>query len=277
MRYRSLLTMLLLVCLGATAADERSADFTDRERYASELLTLPLAEGQMTVLQRASRVPSTHGNALLFADIGSDPERSADIAALRRSLNDRGWNTWAVFPPATPAAPAAIPSLERPTSAPEPEAGDRMQEWLPAAETTTAISALRDALAAQLARVREELPKGSTQILIAEGMSATLLAEVLATEGTQRVDALIVLGPYLPTTALNRAVGETLAGLDLPLLDLVQPDDHQLALDTLDDRRVAASLHFLPHYRQRRLAITAFGNPQPLETEVNAFLRYLGW
>ena len=113
---------LLLAGIAQAGESERGDLFLQRQRYASEALQLPLASGQMTVLKRPPTATSVKGHALLFADIGSDPERSARISALRHSLNELGWHTWAVVPPAQPqrapwisplgaasAAPAAAP------------------------------------------------------------------------------------------------------------------------------------------------------------------------
>lgn len=273
---RLLLVLLLAISANLLAAD-RAPLFADRQRYAQELIQLPLASGDLTVLQRSPTVTARKGNALLFADIGSDPEKSPRIRALRLALNDSGWHSWAVIPPPAPLRPAQV-SPPGPGSEPPPAVNpEKVDEWLPANAATEALTELRTALAAQLARVREELPKQGFQIIIAEGMSGPLLAEVLAAGDVPSADALIVMGPYLPLTSMNGAVGETLAATQSPLLDLMMVEDHPLALQAAPQRVIAARLNYLPHYRQRQLLVSAATDSATLVTEVNAFLRYLGW
>lgn len=272
-----LLSLLMLVVSTGALAAERAPLFAERQRYARELVQLPLASGELTVLQRSPTITARKGNALLFADIGSDPEKSPRIRALRLALNDSGWHSWAVIPPPAPSRPAQV-SPAGPGTAPAPAVNpEKVDEWLPGNSANDALAELRTALAAQLARVREELPKQGFQIIIAEGMSGPLLAEVLAAGDVPSVDALIVMGPYLPLSSMNGAVGDTLAATQSPLLDLVMVEDHPLAIAGAPQRAIAARLNYLPHYRQRQLLVNAAADSSTLVTEVNAFLRYLGW
>lgn len=284
---RLMLSLWLLAANLALAAEaDRGELFLQRQRYANEALQLPLANGQMTVLKRPATTTAIKGHALLFADIGSDPERSPRIRTLRHSLNELGWHSWAVVPPAQPQRAPWISPLAAAASAPasgaaasispaqiNPESAD---EWLASTDSAQALQQLREQLAAQLARLREETEEGFV-IVIGEGMSAPLLAEVLAAGEGGKIDAFIVLGPYLPVTKLNLAVGDTLAAVQVPLLDLLMADDHPLALGGADGRRTAAKLRYLPHYRQRQLALAASNDNSALAGEVKAFLRYLGW
>ena len=81
---RLMLSLWLLAANLALAAEaDRGELFLQRQRYANEALQLPLANGQMTVLKRPATTTAIKGHALLFADIGSDPERSPRIRTLR--------------------------------------------------------------------------------------------------------------------------------------------------------------------------------------------------
>ena len=196
---------LLLAGIAQAGESERGDLFLQRQRYASEALQLPLASGQMTVLKRPPTATSVKGHALLFADIGSDPERSARISALRHSLNELGWHTWAVVPPAQPQRAPWISPLGAASAAPasiNPESAD---EWLASADSHNALEQLRTALTAQLTRLREETDSGFV-IVIGEGMSAPLLAEALAGGDGGKVDALIVLGPEKLPVAMRTLV-----------------------------------------------------------------------
>lgn len=308
---RQLLILCLLWAAWAEASTlERGELFLQRQRYASEALQLPLANGQMTVLKRSATTTSPKGHLLLFADIGSDPERSARISALRIGLNAQGWHSWAVVPPAQPPrAPWVSPLHLAQTEAAKTDAAslspESADEWLARAETAQALQLLREQLAAQLARLYEEKelaplrdkieaeqlraqikadPRRNERdelpllIIIAEGMSAPLLAEILATEEKRcDINAFIALGPYLPVSQLNRAVGDTLAAVEVPLLDLMASDDHPLARHGSDDRRIKAQLRELPYYRQRQLPLAASIDSSAVSDEVKAFLRRLGW
>lgn len=284
---RLILSLWLLATSLALAAEaDRGELFLQRQRYASEALQLPLANGQMTVLKRPATATAIKGHALLFADIGSDPERSPRIRTLRHSLNELGWHSWAVVPPPQPQRAPWISPPRTANPAPASDAGattspatinpESADEWLASTDSAQALQQLREQLAAQLTRLREETDEGFV-IIIAEGMSAPLLAEVLAAGDGGKIDALIVLGPYLPLAKLNLAVGDTLAAVQVPLLDLVMAEDHPLARHSSDGRRTAAKLRYLPHYRQRQLALASSNDSSAVSDEVKAFLRYLGW
>lgn len=279
---RLLLSLWLLATSLALAAEgDRGELFLQRQRYASEALQLPLANGKMTVLKRPATATTVKGHALLFADIGRDPERSPRIRTLRHSLNQLGWHSWAVVPPSQPQRAPWISPSRTADPAPASEAAaninpESADEWLANTDNAEALQQLREQLAAQLARLREETEQGFV-IIIAEGMSAPLLAEVLAAGDGGKIDAFIVLGPYLPVAKLNLAVGDTLAAVQAPLLELLTTDDHPLAIGEAEGRRTAAKLRYLPHYRQRQLPLASSNDGSAVSDEVKAFLRYLGW
>ncbi|MEW9798437.1 DUF3530 family protein [Alteromonas sp. CYL-A6] len=248
--FRTLLTLLLILLPGAHT---RAADAEDiaRQLYPDEVTSLMVGDDSMPVLVSPPYTPLTRGTAVVFYESGitaGNTGLTLDIASqLTGRLNGAGWQTVLVPSMLTPLT-TATDTTTLPADSPVHPRTDSMQVAIDyvASRNTTML---------QLAALNRFLRNADGyRMLIAQGMTATLLLDSADNESSTPPDTMVVLSPFWPERERNLTVPEMIARTSFPVLDIALNDFNNWALATRFLRERAATTALKLHYRQRPLS-----------------------
>lgn len=195
------------------------------------------------LLTQASEYAVGSGIVLFISEWGLNPLQSPFIRALHKQLPHYGWQSIAFSPP----------NIDM-----------HMINWRHLGETAYPSESLND----QLPLLKSPLQQRVTQafghlaaepglrIIVAEGMSAGLLIQLLQINAIPHPDALVVVSPYLPQWQLNNALPTQLAALPFPVLDLQTIDGNSWSTSTAEARVMQARRAHHTGYRQHTLPRT---------------------
>ena len=121
-------------------------------------------------------------------------------------------------------------------------------------------------------------------LVIAQGNNGALLIDILSQEENQQPNALILLSSYRQSNhklvdSVNENFAQQLALTKLPILDLYLKYDNALVLAKAQQRKLMAEQKMKTYYRQRQLqnTITSYYPEQALLTQINGWLKAIGW
>jgi len=268
---KTILSAILLLCFTSSVAAQSTEDDLMRYLPPGEARWLEVDQNRYLLLERQSLQAVNRGVVIHLSEWNTHPLSSAVVRPLYQELPTQGWTTFALHPPTTPLHTDMLQFPAVDERYPEP-VGD---------ETLTALrTQLRDRLQPLMTELTDY---SGFVILVAEGMTAALLTDILRTDlaaGTGLVnpvqpDALVVINPYLPQYSLNQNVATQLASLPLPVLDITTATANSWAIQTQQRRKQFAARDQHISYRQKSL----YGEPAPsrLLNQLVGWLRYQGF
>lgn len=189
------------------------------------------------MLYRENQQAFDRGNLLLISEIGTHPLQSAPMRHWYQGMPAYGWYTYALQSP-----PQGLFDVDW--------VGNDTQRYSAAPN----IDALRDALAERITlAVEEVMQTPGPLVIVAEGVSAALVSELIQQGELAGVDALVVLGAHFPHWQLNQDLATTTARLNIPTLDLIPSVQNTWVTDAAARRQQQAQRHQHIAYRQRAL------------------------
>lgn len=210
------------------------------------------------LLNRENEQAYDRGHILLIPELGTHPLQSSAIRHWYQGMPAYGWYTYA---------------LQSPTMQVNEFAWDvSNSERYPQAED---ISELHQAMRERLELAFGEMNRtAGPTIMIAEGVSAALISDLMARGEIPPVDAFVALGAHYPQWQLNHELATTTAQLNVPVLDLVPAHQHEWISSTHARRQQQAQRHQHPAYRQRKLSHQRVGEqPRYLLHQLYGWLR----
>ncbi|GAB2917907.1 DUF3530 family protein [Rheinheimera gaetbuli] len=247
------LDKMLLLMLFSTALHAQSPVSQEQNHTADLTRQLPAEEIRMLeaqqpflVLQRQSLTAATKGTVILIPDGNEHAASAKHIDSLRQYLNEYGWNTLSVMPPATEVLLQTTEALQ---------------------QYQTALQQ-RVSAASQLASQQV----GSV-IVIAQGNSAAAVNHLYVAGQLAEPAALILLGAYLPDEQLNRQLATAIASHQVPTLDINLAHDNRFVISQLKLRQQMANKMFKPVYRQRLLNGSGYND----DTQLWVLHEIYGW
>ncbi|QSX29574.1 DUF3530 family protein [Shewanella cyperi] len=234
----------------------------------SLLSPLALAETDQQVLNNPAPKPplvqawegkQRHGAVILVADTGQQADSQGLIAYLHSELAPLGWASISVTPPGNPPYPnfATDPAEialagDGETRLPRDKATEKYTEQQLEAQLGAQLSWLEGELTA-LDGIGSDFP--GKRVLLAQNRSAALVIKLLADNKLSPPNLLVVINPYSDAAPLHVQLPPMLAGLSVPVLDLVSPDAHAAAQKAAEARRSASAAKSGLEYRQQLLAL----------------------
>lgn len=216
-------------------------------------------EVRYLLLERDNHLAYDRGSIVLIPELGTHPYQSTTIRTLYQSMNDYGWYTYALQPPTVQVTDILW----------QEENGQRYPSGLFPADLQ---SQLAERLRLALEHARQQ---PGALIIIAEGVSAALVIDLLTEDAVPHPDALVVSGVHYPQWQMNRTLATTLAQLPIVTLDLASGGVNRWVEDTHELRRQQAQRHQHIGYRQRILPAGRHAEqPRFLPHTVYGWLRY---
>ncbi|MBC3766255.1 DUF3530 family protein [Neptunicella marina] len=249
----------------------------DLSYYAptAQVETLEVNGQQLSLLRHDADTASVKGLALLISDF-SRPSAS-NLHQLSKRLNRAGWQTLIIPAPVT---------LELTNLDLSQEQADRQQQLANSFRKgefvdQQAAEQLEQTFLSQMQTINQSVNQPSGfRLVIAQGMSAAWLAKIYQEKKLPAPDALVAIGPYFPQWQLNQQLGEMLAGMTAPVLDLYSNSDNNWVTSTSERRRIEAQKAFKVHYRQRLVAGFASNATEPsgfISREITGWVKSMGW
>jgi len=279
--YIYILSLLFIsnVCLAAESEDiEVKAPPTQESIYqqdlyhylqGDEIKQILAGDSEFTALYRDHTAAQAKGVAILFPDWSLPANNQLGLDYLRKALNDYGWVSYALnVPDQIPFNTAS--ALENETLFHAPN--------LPVlAEAELATYKLL--LVSRIKSIYQQaLEHPGFIIIIAQGSTSAMIAEFLASKPEEEVDAVILLSSFLPDPALNRGLGNTVAKVLAPVLDIYHTHDNNWVLSEISNRKKANRKAHKLDYRQRELFgdNTSSSQHARLLKEIYGFLTKVG-
>lgn len=216
------------------------------EEVATAVQNEESAPLRMLLLAKASETYDNRGSMIFITELGTHPRQSLTLSQWYQGMPAYGWDTFAMQ---SPTSQVLEFNWQQDSHQRYPEASD--------------IGMLLDAMAA---RLRLALAHAASQsepiVLVAEGVSAALVTDLLSSGDYPQVTALVTLAAHYPQWQLNQTLATTTAQLSMPTLDIIPQRSHTWVQDSSARRSQQAQQHQHPSYRQRQL-VSNHTNAQP--------------
>lgn len=213
------------------------------------------------------------GVAILLPDWQQGAVNPKAINFLRTALPKQGWTTISIQPTSKPSNfPSSALKISEQKLANKTIIDDYKKK----------LSALINAVLIK----SKEYP--GIVMIIAQGNHSAMLVDIFEQQSTNQngitPNALILLSSYLLSSnelidETNTAFAKTLAYSEYPILDLYLQYDHPIVLDKAAQRLAIANQELKAYYRQRQINNNATGYypEKELLTQINSWLRFIGW
>ncbi|AWL11049.1 hypothetical protein HMF8227_00553 [Saliniradius amylolyticus] len=250
-----------------------------------QMLTLD-ENAEFPVLVNTHSSPSSRGVAVLVNDISEAPLEQSALAPLVPYLNGLGWDTLLLSPPQTELFAVGerndtdTQSTSSSPTSKEPEANPIRPYQTTSPMTEQAIEQHKTVFANYMQAVQQERQSyRGYHLVIAKGTSAAWIIEMYNQAQLPPADGIVILGPYLPDSEMNRRVPDLISRNRLPLLDIYTRWDNHWASMSVHQRRQAARKAFQPDYRQRQLVGQSLSDEQYayMSKEIYGWLSSMGW
>lgn len=219
------------------AVDETDSAETDSAETEGAENQRAAAQPRVLLLQRESTQPYERGKLLFVPEFANHPLQSTAVRTWYQGMAEYGWFSYALQSPTT-SVNELIWQENTDARYPDP------------AEITPLLSAMRERL--QLAIEHIQVQPGPV-IVVAEGVSAAVITQLLDNGEFPQVDALVVYAMYFPQWQLNETLATAVAQLRIPVLELVPGQSHSWVSDASAKRRQQAQRHQHPSFRQRTM------------------------
>ncbi len=248
----------------------------DLKHYLPANKVKPILAGPddyITLISESTSV-NNKGVAILLPDWQQGATNPKAINFLRNKLPSQGWTTISI----------------QPTSKPKNYPSTALKKTAQQEENKTAIDDYKVKLAALLNAVIDIANNyPGIVMIIAQGNHGALLVELLDKTDTQAAvsqapNALVLLSSYLFSNdellnETNTAFAKKLAYSEYPILDLYLKYDNAIVLAKVKERNALAKKEMKVYYRQRQLnnSATGYYPEQELQTQINSWLKSIGW
>lgn len=247
----------------------------DLTHYFPTSRVIPILAGPddyLTLVDENTSV-NNKGVAILLPDWQQGATNPKAINFLRKVLPKQGWTTISIQPA---NKPSNFPSIALNVT-------DQQQANKTIIDDYKAkLSALINAVLTK----SKEYP--GIVIIIAQGNHGGMLVDIFDQQSTNQnssaPNALILLSSYLLNSnelldETNTAFAKTLAYSEYPILDLYLKYDNPIVLDKAAQRLAVAKQELKAYYRQRQInnSVTGYYPEQELLTQINSWLKSIGW
>jgi len=281
-------SLLFLVSLPAFAEQDKNTNSTknnntvpspisleqqhksDLKHYIPANTVMPILAGPndyLTLVTKNTTV-NTKGVAILFPDWQQGAVNPKAINFLRQAMPKQGWTTISIQ---SPDKPQNFPSTAVSKEEQKKENKTGIDEF------NSKLSTLNKALQSKA----KEYP--GIVIVIAQGNIGAMLVD-LYDQGDEPPNGLILLSSYKYNNhafidETNSNFAEKLAVSEYPTLDLYLKYDHPIVIDKAPERLALAKQEMKVYYRQRQLnnTVTGFYPEQALLSQINGWLKSIGW
>lgn len=236
--FHAVIGSLLLASSLPLLANERDLDYY---LPPGEVVWLEQNDSQYLLLRKENQQASDRGRLVLLPEIGTHPYQSSAVRTFYQGMVDYGWYTYALQSPTANIQDFNWQANTATGRYPEPTEG----------VTQDLIDNLQDRLEQAIAYSTND--HTGPLVVVAEGISAALLVDLLAAGQFAEIDALVVHGIYYPQWQLNQALATDLAQLPIAVLDLTPGHSNSWVQETTARRQQQAQRHRHISYRQRLL------------------------
>jgi len=243
---------------------------SDISHYFPNTKITPILAGPddyLTLVKENTSV-NNKGVAVLLPDWQQGAVNPKAINFLRTALSKQGWTTISIQP------------ANKPNNFPSTA--------LKVSEQQEANKTIIDEYKAKLAAlINAVLTKSKDYpgivVIIAQGNHGAMLVDIFDQQDATP-NALILLSSYLTSSTelideTNTTFAETLAYSEYPVLDLYLKHDHPIVENKATQRLSKANQELKAYYRQRQInnTVTGYYPEQELLTQINSWLKSIGW
>lgn len=248
----------------------------DLKHYITKEQVKPLLAGPDDYLTLVNKYTTANSNgaAILLPDWQQGATNPKAINFLRTALPDNGWTTITIQPN---AKPDNYPSMALTVT--------EQQE-----QNKLLLTEYKNKLTVMLNSAMERAKDyPGIVLIIAQGNNGALLVDILSNNADNNIkltepNALILLSSYRQTSRelqqkINNQFAESIALLELPLLDLYLTYDHPLVNANMPKRVSLSAQEMQVYYRQRQLknATSGYYPHKELMSQINGWLKAIGW
>ena len=216
------------------------------------------------------------GIAILLPSAGQGPLSMHGLSYLSQALTDDGFDTYAIQTPEINWQADMLEDLTQ--EVPQTEQPMKAQQY-PGPWSEAVLDDYKEKLLASFAAVYEQLLMTNQEqlVVIAQGVSAGVFSEYLASLPNINIDAFVALSAQLPNIDRNKHLPAILSLVSPPLLDIVYSLDNPSILNSAKQRKRWVKRNNKYDYRQRELfgISTEPRQHQRLRKELDGFLRQL--
>ncbi len=290
------MTLLILICSSffVLAEQAKNKDETPKSNSKTETVPLPISldkqyredlkhylpstnvkpilvgTQEYITLINENTSPNNKGVAILIPDWQQGAVNPKAINFLRKALPKQGWTTISIQPN---AKPENFPSTALKLT-------DQIEE------NKISLDNYKTSFSAMIKTVSDKAKEyPGIVLMIAQGNHGAILIELLdSNEMLQAPNAIILLSSYVLTgerllDEANSEFAKKLANSEPAVLDLYLRHDNIIVIDKAPQRLALAKKEMKVYYRQRQLNNTTMGfyPDQPLITQINSWLKSIGW
>lgn len=243
---------------------------SDISHYFPNAKITPILAGPddyLTLVKENTSV-NNKGVAVLLPDWQQGAANPKAINFLRTALSKQGWTTISIQPA---NKPNNFPSTALKLSEKKDANKTIIDKYK--VKLTTLINAV-------LTKTKDY---PGIVIIIAQGNNGALLVDIFDQQEATP-NALVLLSSYLVNSTelideANTAFSEKLAFSEYPVLDLYLKHDHPIVQNKATQRLSKANQELKAYYRQRQInnTVTGYYPEQELLTQINSWLKSIGW
>ncbi|MCC5880228.1 MAG: DUF3530 family protein [Idiomarina sp.] len=212
---------------------------------------------RMLLLARENEQAYDRGSLIFIPELGTHPMQSVPVRLWYQGMPAYGWYSYAIQPPTAQVIEFSWQE-------------DSSQRYAQGADLTP----LHDAMAQRLSlAVEHAAHQPGPLIIVAQGVSAALVTDLLARGDYPQIDALVMVGAHYPQWQLNQALATTTAQLRIPVLDFIPQHSHSWVLEHSARRQQQTQRHQHPSYRQRTLLANRANDPRYLIHQLYGWLQ----
>jgi len=244
--------------------------FEQKKRDLKHFLTADKAQSllagteEYVIVEESSFTQNTKGIAILLPDWQQGLTNPKAINFLRKELPHLGWNTLSIQPP---NMPSGYPSM-------------LSDKTLRIEANKKSLEMYQEKLKILITSVMEKA-KNSPGIflVITQGAHAGMLTELYKNESELLPTVMVLLSANMSSVEENHRFARDLAMSEVPTLDLILRRDNKAVLENAVLRKKFATKEMKVYYRQTQLTnmYSGYYPEQPLLTEINGWLKTIGW
>jgi len=207
---------------------------------------------------------NSKGVAILLANWQQALTSPKALNYLRTTLPKQGWTTITIQ---SPEKPAKYPSI-------------KLNALEQAEENQTLLSQYKEKLSLIIKKVMLKADNyPGISLMIAEGSNAALLVDLYQQQQNKQPAALVILSGYLLTPKDNQNYAQSLAKIDVPVLDLYLEKGNAIVARNAPLRLSQSKKQLKVFYRQQKLNnfSTGYYPKEQLSKVINGWLKRIGY
>ncbi|WP_152085234.1 DUF3530 family protein [Pseudoalteromonas sp. A25] len=238
--------------------------------FSDKLIELETESGKVATLFSPYMSASKRGIVILLPGAGHGPLSVHGLSYLSEALTDDGFDTYALQTPELNWQ-ADLLNIEQPSVEQEYAYEGPWSEAM--------LDDYKEQLLSSFDAVYQQLRVTSEDqiVVVAQGVSAGVFSEYLASLPNINIDAFIAISAQLPNINRNKNLPAALSLVSPPLLDIIYSQDNQTLHENAKQRKRWVQRNNKYDYRQRELfgLSTEHRQHQRLRKELDGFLRQL--